>query len=169
MIRILSCIVLSLSALPMPLAPAAPSASPLPDTACVGCQGAGGGLATASGGSCGGSVSISVTMQPGTCKFVMTSEFGLFDCRPVKGCKPTVARSWSGLAAGSELDFCLTLEGQKFCLVNPPSAGTGSGSDTRDSASMTCDSGTSRTFSIESASCGLFAATQTTCSSCDGL
>ena len=169
MIRTLACFVLTL---PSFLAPSAPALKPapvvtLPDTGCVGCEGSGGAQATSSGGNCGGVVKISVVMAPGSCKWVLGTEYGQFYCRSIKGCRPTVTRSWQGLPAGSELKFCIVLNGQTLCLQTPPNAGSGTGSDERASADQSCDGDQARLFSIESPGCGLFAATETHCSSCD--
>lgn len=156
--------------LPLSAGPALPTVSSTFDTGCVGCQGSGGGAATSAGGSCGGTVTISVLMAPGECRFAQSSdEPDGFDCRSTRGCLPTVSRSWAGLEANSGLDFCVTLYGQTMCLQPKPSAGSGSGSSALPSAHQSCSDSQVRTFSIESDSCGLFASTQTRCSSCDGL
>lgn len=168
MLRNLSRIAVAFFALPLPALRAVPSVPPQ-GVGCVGCQGSGGGQAQASGGSCGGTVQISVLMGSGECKWVQGDEWGEFDCKAIKGCKPTVTRSWSGLPANSALEFCITLSGQTLCLQNPPNAGSGSGSDVRNSADQPCETGASRTFTISSPGCGLSASTETNCSSCDGL
>jgi len=133
---------------------------------CGGCAG-NGGSGTASGGACGGMVSISVTVAPGTCKWT-ADEFGVLNCRGTLGCLPTVTRTWNHLPPSIPLSFCVTLpvEGQ-LCLEPPPSSGSGSGVDARVSAPIPCGSAT-RTFTIRVPGCGLEASAQASCSSCNG-
>lgn len=136
---------------------------------CPGCIGLGGSSAV-SGGTCGGSMSISVTMRAGACKWMGTEEPLFVICTPVSNCLPTVTRQWSRLAANSELQFCVTEGGQTFCLIPPPNAGpSGSGEDSRPSATMQCNDQTPRIFSISSASCGLSASAEAICTSCVNL
>jgi hypothetical protein len=147
-------------------------ASPLPvDTGCVGCEGTG-GTATASGGSCGGTVTIAVVMIDGACKWTLGGEPGELFCQQITGCLPEITRSWSGLPSNSVLDFCVELEGQELCLNPKPMAGpSGSGSSTRNSARQDCsnDAGNTRLYSVQSDACGLMAAAESRCSACDSF
>lgn len=141
-----------------------------PGTGCSGCVGSG-SASSSSGGTCGGMVSITVTMTPGKCRWVI-GELEDLSCRQAKGCVPEISRSWSGLTPNSELDFCIQLEQDELCLAPKPSAGiAGSGSDTRSSAAIACsdDPANARTFSIRSDSCGLSASATTACSGCSGI
>lgn len=133
---------------------------------CDGCFGAGGG-GGASGGTCGGMIDITVTVFNGRCKWAAADSAFLFNCKQVAGCMTSVTRSWSGLPAGTPLEFCVDPNvGQFFCLQDPPDAGSGSGSDVRDSLLMDCKAG-SYTWSI-SAACGLSATALGACSRCVG-
>lgn len=139
---------------------------------CSGCAGSG-SSASASGGSCGsGYVSISVTVYSGRCKLFQTWDPPVLGCEAFRPCKPQVTRTWSGLAPGSALDFCVTIGDDTLCLEPQPSAGSsGGGSDSRDSAEMQCsdDPGDSRSFSVQAPGCGLSASVSATCSGCAGV
>ena len=102
---------------------------------CGGCTGTG-GTSSASGGSCGGLITVSVSMEAGNCKWV-SDDLGVQVCRETKGCKPTVTRHWEGLPPNVKVDYCVTLGGDELCLKPPPSSGPGgSGTDIRASAPM---------------------------------
>lgn len=148
----------------------APSPRRVAPVQCTGCMGIG-GAASASGGNCGGLVTVTVTVANGNCKVLMGEEPGDILCRSSRSCMPTVLRTWSGLTPNTELDFCVQLHGEELCLQPKPTSGAGSGSDTRASASMTCtdDPAATRSFSIKSPSCGLFASAEGRCSACDDL
>src|SRR5262245_22573159 len=113
-----------------------PSARPPPHPqSCTGCEGTA-NSATVSGGSCGGIVSITVTVLNGHCKVLSGEEPGDIQCRPNRRCVPNVTRAWTGLDAGSLLDFCVVLNNERLCVFPNPSAGIGTGVDTRPSAAM---------------------------------
>lgn len=137
---------------------------------CGGCRG-NGGSGTASGGSCGGVVSISVTIEKGTCKWITEEDDGIPACRQVQGCLPIVTRTWAGLPPELPLDFCVELMPEGLmCLSPQPTSKTGAGIDpSRASARMPCENGATRTFLIRAPDCGLEAAAQATCSSCSGV
>ena len=147
-------------------------ASPLPvDTGCVGCEGTG-GTSTASGGSCGGTVTIDVLMIDGSCKWTLGTEPGEFFCMQIQGCLPKITRSWSGLPPNSVVDFCVELEDQELCLNPKPLAGpSGSGSSVRYSARQDCsdDAANTRLYSVKSEACGLVAAAESRCSACNSF
>jgi hypothetical protein len=141
--------------------------APSPATSgCSGCGGAG-GSSTASGGTCGGFLSIFVAVGGGRCRWYGTPDPLFLSCFQSRPCEPAVTRTWTGLDPNTPLEFCLTLGGETFCLENPVSSGsTGSGSDSRDSVNLGCGSGT--TFTVSSASCGLSASAQASCMACIG-
>lgn len=147
------------------IAPLAPAAAA---QACTGCTGIG-GSASASGGTCGGLVTITVNVQDGSCKILSGEEPGDIQCRPTRSCVPTVTRTWSGLAPATPLDFCVVLQGETLCVNPKPSSGSGTGNDTRPSSSMGCkgEPSNTRSFTVGSSSCGLFASAQAMCSSCE--
>lgn len=127
---------------------------------CAGCVGAGG---SGSGGSGGAMVSISVAVEGGKCKPVLGGDPPTAECAATRQCTRTVVRSWSGLAPGSAIEFCLTLDstGTEWCIEPPPTTDTGSGSNTSTSP-MPC--GQSTTSSIAQ---GEHSATAgATCSEC---
>src|SRR6185295_323154 len=158
--------VLSLTALAF-CASAAPAARAAHPVQCQGCKGSVGGSST-SGGSCGGFLSINVTLSKGKCAWVHSYEPWTISCESFVGCLPAVTRSWSGLPAGSDVDFCITLGPDELCLDPKPSVGSsGGGSDSRSSGPIEC--GTSRNFSLGSAACGLSVSTDATCASCSGF
>jgi len=151
----------------------APASSASPAAAvpqCAGCSG-GGGSSSASGGSCGGFVSVSVTMTSGRCRVFHFYEPWSVACASTQGCTPTVQRSWSGLTPGSVIDFCVGVGQEVLCLDPKPVVGSsGAGSDSRSSSPMSCsnDPAGSRSFSVSSASCGLSAAASASCTGCSG-
>jgi hypothetical protein len=141
---------------------------PLPAQSCTGCVGTGDSDSD-SGGSCDGLVQITVTVAPGHCKVLSGEEPGDIQCRPNRNCVPTITRTWTGLEPGSVMDFCVVLNGERLCLYPKPTAGNGSGSDNRPSATIECsdDPANARSYSVESPSCGLFATAQGKCSACN--
>ncbi len=148
-------------------APATPVAKAALLPQCTGCTGSG-GSSSSSGGSCGGFVSISVTLSGGKCRAVHFYEPWSVSCAAISACTPTVNRSWSGLPSGSELDFCILVGNEELCLAPKPTVGpSGGGSDSRSSSGISC--GSSRSFSIGSSDCGLSASTDASCSACTGL
>jgi hypothetical protein len=136
---------------------------------CIGCIGSG-GTASASGGTCGsGFVSITVTVASGRCRWFRGIDPEIIECIQFRPCVPQVTRTWSGLSPGSALDFCVTVGDDTLCLSPTPAVGpSGGGSDARDSAAMGCsdDPDDTRSFSITSASCGLSASVNGSCSAC---
>lgn len=133
---------------------------------CDGCFGAGGG-GSASGGTCGGMIDITVTVADGKCKWAAVDSAFLFHCKQISGCETSVTRSWQGLPPNVPLDFCVDPGvGQLFCLQDPPTSGSGSGSDARDSLTMQCKNGSYQW--TMSAGCGLAASALGTCSRCVG-
>lgn len=147
------------------------SARPLPAArpaqACTGCLG-NGGLGVQSGGVCGGRVEISVQVEPGKCKWAMTDEEFSFECRGVKPCHTLVTRKWSGLPPGSQLDFCIELDGDTYCLGAPIEVDpSGAGESVRPGPDRTCGS-QPYAFTIRSSACALGAVATATCSSCAG-
>lgn len=166
MIRNLTLSLASLFLLGLP-ARSAPPTVPA-DTNCIGCQGIGGVEATATNAA-GGTLSISVAFPvPGECKWLLTDEFSIPSCRPVRGCDPLVTREWEGLPPGTPLKFTITMEGHTLVLQNPAVANTGSGTGANDfdSAEMPCDESKVRTFGVECVPCGMAVSTQVRCSSC---
>lgn len=155
----------------LPFSPPATS-SPAPQGGtCFGCLGSGGGLAV-SGYPGPATVSISVSMLPGTCHWLLGVEPDSLSCRQIVGCLPIVTRTWSGLPPNTPLEFCVTLATRELCLNAPAvtNSGSGTGSDEeRESAPQACDDARTRLFSIECESCGLLAVTETHCSSCSEL
>lgn len=149
-------------------APLSRPSSP-PAQACTGCIG-NGGTAVASGGTCGGRVEISVTAANGQCKWFLTDEPLLLECKSTQGCKTTIVRSWSGLPTGSVVEFCVEAGDETLCLVKKNVVGAeGSGSSTRTGPVLDCKAGDGDlTFQVESAACGLAAEVTPTCSECEG-
>ena len=143
--------------------------SSAPPQACVGCTG-NGGTASASGGTCGGRVEISVTASNGQCKWFLTDEPLLFECKSTKGCETTIVRSWTGLPVGSIVEFCVELGDETLCLQKKNVVdGDGAGSSTRTGPSLPCKAGPGDlTFQVESEPCGLMAEVTPTCSECIG-
>lgn len=132
---------------------------------CSGCLGST-GMGSASGGLCGGSVGIEVVVTQGKCTWIGDPATGDVSCDQKTPCKPMVMREWMGLPPSSALEFCVQVGPDILCLQDPPDAGpTGSGSDSRESASLAC--GSSTTFTIESAGCGLTASAHVTFASCE--
>jgi hypothetical protein len=140
------------------------SAAAPPYQGCNGCQGSS-ASATASSTTCGGSVSIQVSMESGKCRWLLQPDPEQFFCRQTKACTPHVGRSWAGLPAGTALRFCTTLLGQEYCLDPQPNAGIGTGSDDRNSADMNCGD-EPRDFSISAPSCGVTATVTAGCARC---
>ncbi len=156
-------------ALLIPFGMPAPAVAPVPVPVvqCNGCTGMGGSN-SASGGTCGGFVSINVVVNSGKCKWFFSPDW-MITCRQIYGCTPQVDRSWSGLDPGSTLDFCITTGDETMCLDPKPVASSGgSGSDSRPSSSLLCQDGGTRTYSVASPSCGLSASATGSCSSCTG-
>lgn len=131
--------------------------------ACSGCEGEGGYAPSTPVEGCDGIVTIEVTMIDGICKPVGLAT-GSPACWDKKACTPTVIRTWSGLPAYSALEFCAQDAVETLCLQDPPDAGDGSGSDSRDAGEIGCGSWT--TYSIATA-CGQSASVTATCSSCE--
>jgi len=114
-------------------------------------------------------LSIQVTVASGKCKWFAGQEPLVFECAAMKGCKPTVTRSWSGLPVNALIDSCMIVAGQEFCLNPPLSVGSGgSGSDMRDSMDMQCAAGGDTTFSVSAPLCGLNASAGASCTRCEG-
>jgi hypothetical protein len=111
------------------LALAAPAAS-FRQT-CSGCIGSA-TSASASGGLCGGTVSVSISVTNGTCKWVI-SEDGIVCCRQILPCNSVVTRTWSNLTPGSALELCVTSAAEgRLCVPSVKDAGLlGAGIDTR--------------------------------------
>jgi len=170
MLRTTLLALVSLSLLGLPVRSALPSAPP--DVGCVGCQGIGGGLGSASNAS-GGTVSISVAFsEHGECKWVLgTDANSPPTCRSVKGCDPIVTRSWSGLPPNTPLKFTIDFGSHSLWLQNPAVAnsGSGTGSNEFDSASMPCDDASVRSFGISCVPCGLTASSEVRCTSCSNF
>ena len=134
---------------------------------CDGCIGVG-GTSSASGGTCGGAVTITVTVERGMCRWFWGEEPDLLLCMQTRPCKPKVTRTWSGLPADSSVDHCVIIGGEKLCLSPKPSAGpSGSGSSVRDGPNMSC-TGIGTIFTVESTACTLTASVTATCSQCSG-
>ena len=136
---------------------------------CAGCVGAG-GTASASGGTCGGMVSISVVVEPGQCRWIASDDELLFLCVQTLGCKTSVTRSWSGLPAGTKVDACVVVDGQELCLRPkiPGQSPVGNG-ESRPGPELKCsDDSNGPTFTVEAASCGLTAEVTPTCTGCHG-
>jgi len=146
------------------LRPAAGATTSAELQGCVGCRGAG-GSGSSSGGTCDGMVSVMVQVEDGHCRWYLGVEPGVIDCRQYQGCKPTVTRSWSSLDPGTGLDFCVVVGGTRLCLEPKPGSGDGSGSDTRDSATLPCN-GDTRRFTVSAPDCGLEASAEASCSRC---
>ncbi|NOT29208.1 MAG: hypothetical protein HOP15_02035 [Planctomycetes bacterium] len=161
--KILTLACLFLSGLP------APAASALPARA-LGCNGCGGsgGSNSASGGSCGGFVSIDVTVTPGKCRWLFNPDSWSLKCNQSTGCSVTVERSWGGLGSGTTLDFCITLDGETLCIAPKPVVdASGGGSSTIASPPMTCGE-QPRVYSIGNPACGLSTSATSTCAQCVG-
>ena len=153
---------ITLLAMPRPARPSSPP------QACSGCLGSG-GLAIASGGTCGGRLEISVSAGSGECKWFYTSDPLFMECRKVRGCETTIMRSWSGLPTGSVVEFCVEFQGERMCLAKKQIVGaSGAGSSTRTGPVLECADGPSTSFLIESEPCGLSASVTPTCSRCFG-
>jgi len=159
---ILTCLVLLASPLPAPAAPAR--------QACTGCNGAG-GTSVSSGGTCGGRVEISVAAGSGECKWFLTDEPLLFECKEIAGCETTIVRSWIGLPPGSIVDFCIEVEDETLCLQKKTVVDvSGAGSSTRNGPVLVCTDSVAEqlTFQVAVESCGLAAEVTPTCSGCLG-
>lgn len=130
--------------------------------ACSGCEGEGGYASSNPVSGCDGVVTIEVTVIDGICKPVGTG--GAPACWDKKGCTPTVIRTWSGLPAGSELEFCAQNAVETLCFQDQPDAGSGSGSDSSQASEIGCGAWT--TYSIVT-ECGQSAAVTATCSGCE--
>jgi hypothetical protein len=143
---------------------------PGPQDACTGCIGVG-GTASASGGSCGGLVVITVQVEHGKCRWAATDDPLYYECRQIKPCKPTITRTWSGLPPDTPVDHCVVVGGERFCLSPKPSSGAdGSGTSVRTGPSLDCsdDPADQLTFTVESATCELAAQVTASCSVCTG-
>jgi len=129
---------------------------------CAGCAGAGGsGSATAP---CG-TMSISVTVESGRCRWLYQFDPPEGGCVDTKRCTPSITRSWSGLPANTALSFCVKIGNDRFCLEDPPDTGpSGSGSDLRTGPIILC--GQSVSFELSSAGCAGLASATGACSSC---
>lgn len=148
--------------------PPAPAAAPAPPQACVGCLGAG-GTGVSSGGTCAGIVSISVQTGSGQCKWFLTDEPLLFECRETVGCDTTIVRSWSGLPTGSVVEHCVKVGGESLCLKKKTLVDEdGGGGSTRTGPMLPCQEESMMTFQVASEDCGLSAEVTPTCSSCVG-
>lgn len=147
---------------------APPTSGSVPVQGCNGCLG-NASSASASGGSCGGMLTITVNVISGQCKFLGGEEVGEVQCRSIKNCLPVVTRTWAGMPPASGLDFCVDLAGSMLCLNPKPNTGGGSGADTRPSTAMICsdDPENTRTYTISSGSCGLVASAQAKCTGCE--
>jgi hypothetical protein len=149
-----------------------PTAAPPAQSAqaCTGCIGTG-GMASSSGGSCGGFVQISVSVESGQCRWFITDEVALFECKKIQGCQSTITRTWSGLTPGTVVEFCVEVDGEQLCLQKKNLVdGDGSGSSQRAGPELPCSDDASQqvTFQIESESCGLSAGVTARCSECEG-
>lgn len=142
-----------------------PSSPSVTQVSCGGCVGAG-ASGSASGGTCGGSVGITVVVMKGKCKWIGDPGTGDIYCGKKDPCTPSVTRNWMDLPPNSDLEFCVTVGQETLCLDEPPDAGaSGSGEDTRESAPLAC--GASTTFSVKNPRCGLIASASANCSSCE--
>src|SRR5262245_55135374 len=135
---------------------------------CSGCIGSGTSAAV-SAGLCGGTVSVSVSVTNGSCKWVI-SEDGIVSCRQIQPCNSVVTRTWSNLTPGSALQLCVNggSEGE-MCLPSVQDAGPlGAGVDVRLTNPINCkdDGSSTRAFSVTSPSCGLSASAEAKCSAC---
>ena len=81
---------------------AVPNAAAL--QSCSGCVGTGDSNSD-SGGSCGGTVTIEVNVEPGKCRWFLSYEDWIPRCGQQKGCKPTVKRNCAGMSANTQLNF----------------------------------------------------------------
>jgi hypothetical protein len=166
--RILTVLALAALGLPAPATSARRAAAAALATSCDGCMGSGGSSA-ASGGSCGGFVSIEITVSPGRCKWFFSPDPWTVACSQKSGCTPTVQRTWSGLDAGAGLDFCVTVGSETMCVdPKPQVGGSGSGSDSRPSAELPCVDGFPRLYSVSAPGCDLTTSASASCSACIG-
>lgn len=131
---------------------------------CPGCEGGAWFDSDAQDPGCPGAViAISVVVSDGVCAGVFTEPGVISDCQTGIPCHVVINRSWSGLPADLELDFCVTANGVRRCIRPKPTSGSGSGSDTKE-YDLTC-TGVPITWDFVTP-CGLSASVTGSCGEC---
>lgn len=130
----------------------------LPD--CPGCNGTG-GMGT---GGMGCSITVSVVVTDGMCRWVEETEPRGTFCRQSKKCSAEVSATWSGLPPNESFEGCATIAGVRYCVDPPPSTGTGSGSGVYYQP-LNCVQDNPVDFSLSFSGCGSATATAL-CSEC---
>jgi hypothetical protein len=141
---------------------------PPDNPACEGCEGLV-GSASATGGSCpGASVTIEVSVAPGKCKGLFPYEEPA-ECLEIKGCKPTITTSWTGVPSGTTVDTCIQLPNIPLWCTHDDDDGSGSGSVTHPSPPLHCKGDSNPvTFSAKIPACGALAVSvDVLCTKCE--
>jgi len=145
-------------------------ALPRAQQGCVGCFGTG-ASSTASNGAGPGMVKVSLSVESGSCAWSQHEEPLLMGCQQARGCATTVYREWSGLPAGTVVDFCIEVDEEDYCLKKQTLVGgSGGGNSNRTGPVLPCSNQASdqHTFKIRSDAAGLEAEVTGQCSACQG-